>query len=912
MVGRFFGTGGTASRDQISVPEAVFERPVPPCQSDRERRLALVIGNGRYLVDPLPNAVADMRLIARILPALGFETTDVENATSAQLSEAIGRFAADVTSAGANAVAFVFFAGHGIQIHGTNYLLPVDATPEAPQSGAFPLAGLVSLIAASQAKAAVLVIDACRRAPEGATGLSAGSTGGLAAIDRPPDGMLIAYSTAAGMIAADGHGANSPYAEALAQALPGLLEPETRIHEVFIEAAERVRAATEGAQSPSLYLQGALPSLTVTEDDRTRFRTWNFAERPRFSGRVLQWVGVLSVALLILAGAHTWFGAYPEMRTRWLHDWNIVRSSDLEVRCNDVAVDRFGVVKGDWCRRSPDELLASAKTNAGWSATVSAREEHGDAVALLLRAEDIIASEPGRRAEAVTLALRAARGGFLPAWETVVRLQQIGTERHVDLREARAGLQAADRAGILPASISLAWLDWFAGQFDAAEERFRRADKIDETGTAALRHGESLLNGLPQAARIADVPAAAERFRAACEKGNADAGLYLLKIADRRLSDGSGSSQDACLAKAANGPGATAAYLKALLHLRADTQADPAETRRLLTVAAEAGRIDAMVLLASAHGNAALGPASDAGEAVAWAERAAAAGDLAGQNLLAFLLTQGAAPQAAGPPIALDPARARQLLESGVRAGSNEAALLLAHLHAGRAFPDSDGHKVRALAEMVQADNSASPGHRRDAAVMLERSERSLLLSALPPSEFRFGSRQARQLLTILIPWNCEEQCRAFLPDILPQVVGSLVPTELIAFELRLVAPSRTEDAAECQRDGGRAGENLTDAIASWPHWQDLDPRARGDLQRAMIGIFLKGCAPSPEERAALAPYARAGGPVVIINGWLLDRSSVATILDEVAANSDPETRRKLLRAISGSRPPDVSRADRN
>ncbi len=252
MAGRFFGAGAAPAADTAVQEErdagAVPSRP----PAEGEKRLALVIGNASYVAEPLANAATDANLISRVLPALGFETTRIEDADAEALRSGVIGFANSVALAGPGAVAFVYYAGHGIQVGDANYLLPVDVTAAGlatAEPKLMALSQLIALLSAARPKAAALIIDACRNAPPGFQPLSASPSGGQAATDRPPDGMLIAYSTAAGATADDGERQNGPYAAALAQELPRLLEPGVRIHDVFVTTGERVREQTGGAQS---------------------------------------------------------------------------------------------------------------------------------------------------------------------------------------------------------------------------------------------------------------------------------------------------------------------------------------------------------------------------------------------------------------------------------------------------------------------------------------------------------------------------------------------------------------------------------------------------------------------------------------------------------------------------------------
>ena len=300
MVSRYFGAGeppkpdsgsvdaAAASPDQRGASEATAAISAtaggsldPGALAQRsggagEPRLALLIGNDNYAHSKLANPVRDVREIGETLKALGFNVTLVENADKPTLHSAVIDFGSRLDAAGPEAVAMLYYAGHGIQHEGTNYLIPLKA--EIPTSrhlavGALKVDEIVAELSRAPRKANVIVLDACRVDPIPTMASSSRDvTQGLAALKLPTDGWLVAYSTMAGAVAADGDGPISPYAEALIRTLPSLLEPGRRVHDVFVETAEIVRLATGGRQQPALYIQGSLPALVVTDKDRQRLK----------------------------------------------------------------------------------------------------------------------------------------------------------------------------------------------------------------------------------------------------------------------------------------------------------------------------------------------------------------------------------------------------------------------------------------------------------------------------------------------------------------------------------------------------------------------------------------------------------------------------------------------------------------
>ncbi len=209
-----------------------------------EPRLALVIGNGTYRDQPLKNPVNDAKATAASLRKLGFTVIERTDAGKTAMEAAILEFGEKLRAGG---VGLFYYAGHGIQSGGRNYLLPVDVTitTEASVRVFGVEASLVmDLMSDARNRANVVILDACRNNPFVVAVRGLGK--GLAAIDAAR-GTMIAYSTAPGMVAADGDGANSPYTTGLLKALD---RPGLKAEEVFKQVRVHVADATKGAQTP--------------------------------------------------------------------------------------------------------------------------------------------------------------------------------------------------------------------------------------------------------------------------------------------------------------------------------------------------------------------------------------------------------------------------------------------------------------------------------------------------------------------------------------------------------------------------------------------------------------------------------------------------------------------------------------
>jgi formylglycine-generating enzyme required for sulfatase activity len=214
-----------------------------------EPRIALVIGNSNYGGDlgRLPNPVNDAELMSSTLRKLGFQVIKVTDADQRQMKRAIADFGTKLANAGSQAVGLFYYAGHGLQIDGENYIIPVHADIEKAADvdiEAVAASGVLKQMQLAENAVNIVILDACRNNP-----LSRGmrsATQGLARMDAPT-GSILAYSTAPGETAADGNGKDSPYTVALAQAM---LKPGIAIEETFRDARVEVLQQTDKQQVP--------------------------------------------------------------------------------------------------------------------------------------------------------------------------------------------------------------------------------------------------------------------------------------------------------------------------------------------------------------------------------------------------------------------------------------------------------------------------------------------------------------------------------------------------------------------------------------------------------------------------------------------------------------------------------------
>jgi TPR repeat protein len=211
-----------------------------------ETRVALVIGNGSYTSSRLKNPRSDAGLMAKTLASTGFEVITVMDATADQMRQAVADFGSRLQTPGA--VALFYYAGHGVQIDGDNYLIPLGAeigsTQDATEHGV-PLQSVMRTMARSGTRLNIVVLDACRDNPFVAGGWTASVTG-LASVVAPAD-TIIAYATGPGQMADDGAGSNSPYTSALTSEI---IQPGATLEEVFRATRRHVLERTGNQQTP--------------------------------------------------------------------------------------------------------------------------------------------------------------------------------------------------------------------------------------------------------------------------------------------------------------------------------------------------------------------------------------------------------------------------------------------------------------------------------------------------------------------------------------------------------------------------------------------------------------------------------------------------------------------------------------
>jgi hypothetical protein len=251
----------TELASQKSIPSAnstlASARPTPrahtnvsPRPTSGERRVALVIGNSAYrFVPTLSNPRNDAQLIAGTLKRLGFIIVGGKaqiDLDKPQFDTAVQSFGDELRGA---TVALFYYAGHGVQVRGMNYLIPISANPTKESDVDFQMVDaelVMNQMDDGGTRLNILILDACRNNPFG-RGLR-GTEGGLAQMPAPK-GTLISYATQPGNVAQDGEGRDSPYTQAVVDAIQ---KPGVDVLNVFNEIGVLVDHKTGGEQRPWL------------------------------------------------------------------------------------------------------------------------------------------------------------------------------------------------------------------------------------------------------------------------------------------------------------------------------------------------------------------------------------------------------------------------------------------------------------------------------------------------------------------------------------------------------------------------------------------------------------------------------------------------------------------------------------
>jgi len=241
-----------ARREKVKLEAQLLaaQKPTqPPLKiAPQGKRVALVIGNAKYKFSPLNNPGNDATDMAASLRSVGFDVIEVKDANKRQMRAATRRFEDKLA---ASDVGLVYYSGHGVEVKGRNYLIPVDADirrEHEVEDQAFDAGNILRMMESLQGtekkRVNIMIVDACRNNDLARSWRS--TNRGLARMDAPT-GSFISFATAPGQVASDGNGRNSPFTKHLLQALK---QPNVPIELVFKEVRRNVMAETGGEQVP--------------------------------------------------------------------------------------------------------------------------------------------------------------------------------------------------------------------------------------------------------------------------------------------------------------------------------------------------------------------------------------------------------------------------------------------------------------------------------------------------------------------------------------------------------------------------------------------------------------------------------------------------------------------------------------
>jgi uncharacterized caspase-like protein len=232
-------TGNAASPDAATKPNLGSATPAAG-----GKRIALVMGNSAYKTNPLRNPKNDADDFSKALSSLGFSVINVRDGNLQQMRAAVRQFGDQLLSSD---VGLVYYSGHGVEVKGKNYFIPVNADIQHEDEAAdqsLDVASILEKMGTAKKSVNILIVDACRDNPFPKAYRSGAR--GLASMEAP-SGTIIAYSTSPGKVALDGNGKNSPYTSNLIKAME---VPNRPIEIVFKEVRRTVQQETKNAQTP--------------------------------------------------------------------------------------------------------------------------------------------------------------------------------------------------------------------------------------------------------------------------------------------------------------------------------------------------------------------------------------------------------------------------------------------------------------------------------------------------------------------------------------------------------------------------------------------------------------------------------------------------------------------------------------
>jgi Caspase domain len=266
----------TAQGDRNLLVQAASATTTAP-GANQAQRVALVIGNAAYKDAPLSNPVNDARAFAQALQESGFSVILRENTDQRSMLAALREFGDRLRAGGTG---LFYYAGHGMQIKGRNYLIPIGANVDREDEIAYSTVDAQAVLDKMEAAgnpSNIMILDACRNNPFVRSARNGQS--GLSQMDAPA-GTLVAFSTAPGAVASDGTGANGLYTQHL---LNAVRQPGSKVEDVFKQVRANVRRESQGKQIPwevtslegDFYFKGASVASAGSTNTEVETALWD-------------------------------------------------------------------------------------------------------------------------------------------------------------------------------------------------------------------------------------------------------------------------------------------------------------------------------------------------------------------------------------------------------------------------------------------------------------------------------------------------------------------------------------------------------------------------------------------------------------------------------------------------------------
>lgn len=457
-----------------------------------EKRVALVFAAQDYeTIRPLANPRNDARLIGQALEKLGFEVASESDRDLRRMRRALENFVDDAQGAD---VAFVYFAGHGVEIGGRNHLLPVDADASSLDrlvETSLPLEEVRAAIA-SVARAVLIVLDACRDDPFGARSPAPGGRGavslapevaksarpGLGRVGRA-ENTLFAFSAAPGETAADGAGENSPFAAALA----GFLDTDgLEIRSVLTLVQQQVYDETGGRQLP--YVESGLPSLFFAS------RSGDLPEREALLLAMADITAEMRAEVEKIAAAGD-MPLAPLYGALIAADLKALSARDRAAKLEEAAA-AYGRARADLRTLSASDpevarLRAEAEAEMGLGAFDRARAILAEAVSIDAGSADALAEKLVARRVSEAASLQAAAGVSLAQLDYAAALDAYEKAAALHLRIENEAVPDAGRRARTWLLAALGDLHARLGSTGGALDAYRR---MEASARLRMTHGE--------------------------------------------------------------------------------------------------------------------------------------------------------------------------------------------------------------------------------------------------------------------------------------------------------------------------------------------------------------------------------------------------------------------------------------